>query len=838
MGLALPTGTVTFLFTDLEGSTRLLEQVGPDAYADALSEHRRIIEAACAERAGVVVDSEGDAVFVAFRTAPDALGAARVIEEDLAAKSLRVRIGVHTGTALVSEAGYIGMDVHRAARIAAAAHGGQIVLSASTRSLLPDDRLSGLAVRDLGEHRLKDLSAAERLFQLGDGEFPPLRSLKSTNLPVPATPFLGRDQELAEVQELLRRPEARMVSLIGPGGTGKTRLALQAAAEVSDEFPDGVWWTPLAPLAERRLILTAIAQTLGVAEEPGRGLGDTVAARLQGKRLLVVVDNAEHLLPEVAPELASLVASCPTLKLLVTSRERLRVAAEAAWPVPPLAKSDGEQLFVERARAVGVRLAADRTISELCGRLDELPLAIELAAARTVVFSPEQLLERLSQRLDLLEAGRDADSRQRTLRSTIDWSYDLLSPDEQRVFNALSVFTGGCTFPAAEEVVGADPDTLQSLLDKSLLRRGDREREPRYWMLDTIRGYAAEKLERADDPNQYHRRHAEWSLRLAGGLLGFPGPTVQRVAAAAELVRFRDDYANARSAIAWSWAAGDDELGLGLGAASSRFWFGEGLFRDATMWLREATPRIEAASAEIRLQALKVSGLLAFFIRADSEQADVLWAEARAVADELSLDDEAAWIDHMRAGVAWERGDLEGAAAWLERLLAYHRATGNRLAEADMLHSLGDTRRDLGDFAAAERHLIEAETIYREIEATRGLQRSTHHSLADLALDRGDYASAIVLYRESMDVAHSDERFLAYCLAGMASALAELDRLDDGALLWGAVCATEESRGFRMVAAERRRYQTHVARLEGSDAWNEGRSLSLTEAVDRLEPLP
>ena len=835
MGAVLPTGTVTFLFTDVEGSTRLLDQLGVEAYADALAEHRRVIIGACAARDGVVVDTEGDAFFVAFRTAPDALIAARTVQETLATGPVRVRIGVHTGTAVVTEAGYVGMDVHRAARIAAAAHGGQIVFSASTRSLLPQsDPLNELVVSDLGEHRLKDLSAAERLFQLGDAEFPPPRSLNRTNLPVAATPFVGRKSELAEVMGLLRRTDVRLVSLTGPGGTGKTRLALQAAAEMSEEFPDGVWWTPLAPLREPPLVLMAVAQTLGVIEERGRGLADTLVARLEGQRMLVVLDNAEHLLPEIATELASLTASCPTLKLLVTSRERLQVGAETVWPVPPLATPDAEQLFVERARSVGGTLTTNETISELCRRLDELPLALELAAARTVVFTPEQLLERLTQRLDLLKGGRDADPRQQTLRATVDWSYDLLTTEERRVFCALSVFTGGCTFEAAEEVVRADPDTLQSLLDKSLLRRRDTELGPRYWMLETIRDYAAEKLEHGGDTAGSQRRHAEWARRHALQLLGLPGPNVSRAAGPAELARFRDDCDNARSALAWSWAAGADELGIDLGAACYRFWLGEGLFRDATTWLRDAVPRITSASPASRLQALKVAGLVAFFVLADSEQADAFWAQARLLADELHLDDESAWIDHRRAGVAWERGDLDGAIAWHERLLDYHRAKGNQLGEADTLHNLGEARRDIGDYAEAERQLLAAESIYRELDVAVALA-STTHSLADLALDRGEYATAIGLYRKCMATEMGEGgRLLSYCLAGIASALAESGREEDAALAWGTVCAVEQSSGFRMLAPERRRYEAHLTRLETSAAWNAGQSLSLAEVVDAL----
>jgi predicted ATPase/class 3 adenylate cyclase len=835
----LPTGTVTFLFTDVEGSTQRLDQLGDAAYADALAEHDRLISSVCAAGGGVVVDKEGDAFFVAFSTAADALLAARTIQEELAAGPLPVRIGLHTGAPMVTEAGYVGMDVHRAARIAGAAHGGQIVFSASTRSLLSssDGRLNGLVIRDVGEHRLKDLAAAERLFQLGGGEFPPLRSLSRTNVPVPSTPFLGRKGELAEVVRLLRRNDVRLLTLTGPGGTGKTRLALQAAAELSDELPDGIWWVPLAPLREPALVLASVAQTLGVMEEQGRAVAATLAVRLEGKQMLVVLDNAEHLLPEVATELASLAAACPTLKLLATSRERIQVAVETVWPVPPLDPQDAEQMFVERARSVGVQLVADETVSELCKRLDELPLALELAAARTVVFSPDQLLDRLAQRLDLLKGGRDADPRQQTMRTAIDWSYELLTLEEQRLFCTLSVFASGCTFEAAEAVAHAEPDTLQSLLDKSLLRRRETELGPRYWMLDTMSDYAAEKLELRDDAAESRRRQAEWSRDLAVRMMGAPDLNASRTASAGGVARFRDEYDNARIALAWAWDAGMDDLGIDLGSACARYWFGAGLFRDASSWLDEAMPRIPSVPAESQLRALKVGGLIAFFVLADSDRADALWAEARVVAERLHLDDDCAWIDQRRAGVAWERGDNDGAIAQYERLLAYHRAKGNPLAEADSLHNLGESLRDIGQFEAAEGYLLDAAAVYGEIGATRELFHNTH-SLGDLALDRGDYAAALALYRQGVDsgIAIDDQRFLAYCLAGIASALAESHRGEEAALVWGAVCAAEESRGFRMLVPERRRYEMHLTRLEQSEAWSRGRSLALADAFASLGP--
>ena len=486
----LPTGTVTFVFTDVEGSTRLLHELGADGYAVALAEHRRVIREACARQDGVEVDTQGDAFFFVFETAPDGLEAARAGQEALVEGPIRVRMAVHTGAPLLTEEGYVGVDVHRAARIAAAGHGGQVLVSSSTAALVV-----GAELRDLGEHRFKDLAAAERVYQLGQSDFPPLKSLYRTNLPVPATPFLGRADELASVVELLRRDEVRLLTLSGPGGTGKTRLALQAAAEVAEAFPDGITWVPLAPLRDASVVAFATGQALGVPERPEVEPVEALVEAVQGKAALLLLDNAEHLLPGVADVIARLArVGGPTV--LVTSRERLRVQGEQAWPVPQLSVSDAVELFLAQARRLDAGYQPSTAVEALCARLDHLPLAIELAAARTAVFSAEQLLDRIGERLDLLEGPRDADPRQLTLRATVEWSYDLLDAGEQALIRSLSVFAGGCTFEAAEQVCDATPDRLQALLDKSLVRHRAAATGRRYFMLETIREFAAEQLDR------------------------------------------------------------------------------------------------------------------------------------------------------------------------------------------------------------------------------------------------------------------------------------------------------------------------------------------------------
>jgi predicted ATPase len=650
----LPAGTVTFCFTDVEGSTRLLHELGAEAYADALAEHRRVIREACAAEGGAEVDTQGDAFFFAFPTAPGALAAASAFTEALSSGPVQVRVGLHTGTPLLTEEGYVGDDVHRAARIAAAGHGGQVLVSSSTAQLVE------LELRDLGEHRLKDLAAPERIYQVGEADFPPLKSLYRTNLPVPATPFLGRERELREVVDLLAQDDARLLTLTGPGGTGKTRLALQAAAEASDRYPDGVFWVPLAPLRDPALVLSTAAQVLGSK--------NGLAEHIHDKSMLCLLDNFEQVV-EAAPELSALLSACPNLDLLVTSRERLRVQGEQTYPVPPLAASDGEALFATRARAVDPAFAPSEAVRELCRRLDELPLAIELAAARTALFSPEQLLERLSQRLDLLKGERDADPRQQTLRATIEWSYDLLAAEEQLLFTRLAVFAGGCTYEAAEQIAGADPDTLQSLLDKSLLRKRDSKTGPRYWMLETIREYAGEKLEASGEAEELRRRHAGYFLDLADSI----PPDVRVPAEWSDLMEIEHD--NLRAALDHFEAVRASQMALQLAGALARFWSIRG-------HIPEGVRRLEAA-----LEADE---------RPTSERARALYACAMLQGD---------------------AGNLARYRAHADEALALNCALGDRWGTTYSTYLLGMHAADSGDFAKAEPLFDEALRGFRALEA-------------------------------------------------------------------------------------------------------------------------
>jgi predicted ATPase/class 3 adenylate cyclase len=698
-----PSGTVTLVFTDIEGSTRLLSELGRERYLEALTEHRQRVRDAFARFDGYEVDYEGDSFFYAFQSATAAASAVREGMTALRDGPIRVRVGIHTGEPGLDPPKYVGIDVHRAARIMACAHGGQAVLSQATRELLED--ADGL--RDLGEHRLKDLSAPVRLYQLGDGEFPPLRSLYRTNLPFPATPFLGREQELAEVASLLEREDVRLLTLTGPGGTGKTRLALQAAAESADRHPHGIWWVPLAPLRTPALLPHAVAQALEIKEQPGRAISETLTDRLVGKRLLLLLDNAEHLLPEAATAISTLI-EIGGPQVLVTSRERLQLGGEHLYPVPVLAELDATSLFTARARQLDPAFAAPPELATLCARLDNLPLALELAAARTSLFSVEQLIDRLAQRLDLLKGGRDADARQRTLRATIDWSYQLLDDEEQRVFRAVSVFVGGCTFEAIEAVSECDLDTLQSLLDKSLLRRRDGVLGSRYWMLETVREFAGDAVE-VDEADRIHSRHAAHFLSVA--------EEAESGARGADLPRYLQlmtgEQENIRAALSWFAVQGNDEELARLVNALYDYWFTRGPVSEGREWTQLAVERSSQLALTLQTTVLRHLAFFAYlegdvaFGRTHAEHALEI-VEAGGADSDLQIS-----VMNNVATLRAANGDVDNARALYREALVFARdaATTPRLI-ADVSHNLGEHELVAGNVDAARERFTESLALY------------------------------------------------------------------------------------------------------------------------------
>jgi predicted ATPase/class 3 adenylate cyclase len=721
----LPSGTVTFLFTDVEGSTKLLHELGAADYAKALADHRGIVRGAFGAYGGVEVDTQGDAFFVAFPTAPGALAAASEALEGFAPGPIQVRMGIHTGTPHVSEEGYVGADVHRAARIAACGHGGQVLISASTASLLGTDGL-----RDLGEHRLKDLSAPERIYQLGDDDFPPLATLHQTNLPVPSTPFLGREKELAEVLGLLSREDVRLLTLTGAGGSGKTRLALQAAGELADGYRHGVWWVPLAALRDPELVLAAGEQALGAKN----GLAEHIADR----SLLLLFDNFEHIV-EAAPDLAALLASCPNLDLLVTSREPLHITGEQEYPVPPLVHEEGVDLFLARARAVKPDFEADATVSEICRRLDELPLALELAAARVKALSSGQILERLQQRLPLLTGGaRDLPARQRTLRATIAWSYELLTPEEQHLFARLAVFRGACTLEAAEEVTEADLDTLESLVDKSLVRHT----HERFWMLETIREYAAERLEDSGQADELRRRHAEHFLALAEEAQ--PHVRVEWLQGGREWRdRLEREHDNLRAALDLFEAAAETELALRLAGALSEFWQSRGHVAEGRRRLESALHADERPTAA---RATALSGAANTVILSDPT-AGRLWAEEaltlhRTLGDAWGTAESLQTIGYALA----EEGDPVSARPLLEGSIRMFRELGDEHYALWTARTLGWTYYEVGDLERAR--ALHEDTLRRaHALGNTPLEAALRGSLAMIAVDQGRVEDALSLLR-------------------------------------------------------------------------------------------
>ncbi len=610
----LPGGTVTFAFTDIEGSTRLLHELG-DSYADVLAEHRRVLRDAVSRHRGVEVDTQGDAFFFAFARASDAIAAAGDAQAALADGSVRVRIGIHTGEPVVTDEGYVGLDVHRAARVMGAGHGGQVLVSEATARLLD----STVELRELGEHRLKDLTEPQRLYQLGEGEFPPPRALHQTNLPIQPTPLVGRERELEEAGELLR--SHRMVTLTGPGGTGKTRLALQLAAEAAEQFPDGVFWVPLQALRDPALVERAIGASVGA----DGGLIEHVA----GKRLLLLLDNFEQVV-QAAPTISSLLAGTPHAKVLVTSREPLNLDSEHRYPVEPLPEDDASTLFVERARAVTPEFQPTAPVREICRRLDGLPLAIELAAARLALLDPDELLVRLERRLPLLSSrSRDAPVRQRTLHATIGWSYDLLEPDEQELFRRLAAFSGSFTLEAAETVCRTDLDAVESLVEKSLVRRWG---SGRLGLLETIREYALERLDESPEAEDVRRRHAEFFLSVATAAnlnaLRFRGGDQRYDVAIAE-------QDNIRGALAWALASGSIPLGLELATAIDFFWVTHDP-HEGRRWFAALLehPAAEGAPPHLLADALRSYGG-STDLAGDYEAAERLWQRSLALFEQL-----------------------------------------------------------------------------------------------------------------------------------------------------------------------------------------------------------
>ena len=819
--------TVTLLFSDIEGSTRLLQRTG-DAYAGLLSEHRRLLGEAFERHGAIHADADGDAFFVVFPTASGAAAAAAEGQRALAghpwpdANEVRVRIGIHSGEPRLVDGGYVGLDVHHAARVMAAGHGGQVLVSQATRALL-DERFELL---DLGEHRLKDLAASERLYQLVlvglPSDFPPLSTLgnRPTNLPASPNAFIGRTRELEELGALLlERDHVRLLTLTGPGGTGKSRLAFQLARSALDDFANGVFLVRLAPVRDWELVMPTIAETIGLRERAGESSVAALTEYLHDRKLLLVLDNLEQVV-DVAPVLAEVLASAPGLKIVATSRTPLRLTLERAYAVSPLALDDSARLFAERARAAGAEdfEITDENrgaVAEICARLEGLPLAIELAAPRVRTLTPAALLRRLDRRLALLTGGpQDLDERQRTLRGTIEWSYDLLTPGEQTLFTRLGIFVGGGRLDAAEAVCGAGAtlDTLESLVEKSLLRqRADSDGEPHFWMLETIREFALERLESSGEADSLRQRHANWFAELAE-CLDMESRTGDQPAAIARLV---DDYANLRAAMGLARATRDGELLLRLSTALWPFWSTRGYVGEGQRALEDAfelsgrrPARALLGLSSLRVLSVSSAGLLdevhealhaaeelgdpltlaqAWNLLGQVEgtllgslaQAEEAWEHALAYAEGANLRAERAdsigWL-MMSANF----GPLP-VAEGIARCRRFHdEAADDPFIRANARVELAALEAMRGDFGTARELLARGRQALAELGFTLMVAMSAQeaHYVETLA---GDHAAAARISRESYAQLEpmGERAYLSTAAALLAHALGDLDELDE-----------------------------------------------------------
>ena len=784
---ALPTGTVTFVFTDVEGSTRLLDELGSERYGELLAEHRRAIRQAFGRHDGQEVDTQGDAFFYAFASATDALAAAADAQTDIADARMRVRVGLHSGQPILTADGYVGLDVHRAARIAAAGHGGQVLVSGPTRDLLGarDDLV------DLGEHRLKDLTQRERIFQLGEATFPPLKTLNRSNLPLAATALVGRERELAALLALLRNG-ARAVTVVGPGGTGKTRLALQAAAELVEEFPGGVFWVSLGGLTDPELVIPAIGNVLDTQ-------GD-VAEHIGTRKLLLLLDNFEQLL-DAAPAVADLLRRAPGLTLLVTSRSPLRIEGEREYPLDPLAEDEAVEFFLGRAAALGRTLKPDETVHAICRRLDRLPLALELAAARTKLLDAPSLLRRLDRTLPLLTSGaRDAPERQRTLRAAIEWSYDLLGPAARSLLPRLGVFAGSFSLDAAEEVCSADLDQLAELTDASLLKPTG---EGRLLLLETIREYAVERLGETGVGHVLRADHARYFVALAErSETELAGPDQGRWM---ELLGAEED--NLREAMASSSAANDAALVLRFVAALWLFWYRRGESVEPERWYEVAFATRGEVDEGLRARALYGAAQVPM-MRADWPMTRDKLEESRALAKATgetrtlirALGDLGTTYHYL--------GDQEASRRCFDEGLAMARRVGDRRRAAMLVGNAGEAAAEAGDGKRAERLLNEALAEYRALGDSTALA-STLDSVGKLALQRGQTDRAARHFGEGLSIARPLGALAL--LAGLLSAAAQValarDDLHKAARMFGAADALVDR--LRITLYE-------IARLEAS----------------------
>jgi predicted ATPase/class 3 adenylate cyclase/Tfp pilus assembly protein PilF len=908
-----PTGTLTFLFTDIEGSTKLWER-HPEAMQIALARHDEILKGAIEQHGGYVFKTVGDAFCCAFWTATDALEAAldaqRLLLKERWDESdpLRVRMALHIGAPEVRDGDYFGPPVNRVARLLSAAHGGQVLLSLPTYEMVRDQLPAGINLVELGEHRLKDLFRPERVFQLVSpdlpSEFPPLRTLDTyrNNLPLQPTPLVGREKEVSEVCNLLRGEETRLLTLTGPGGIGKTRVALQAAADLLDEFPDGTFFVPLATLTEAELLLPALAETLGVRETAEQPLDESLKDYLHERRMLLLLDNFEQVL-EAAPAITEMLAGAPGLKVLATSRTSLRLYGEHVYPVPPLSMPDLKRppplerltqyeavgLFVERARALKpdftITNESAPAVAEICVRLDGLPLAIELAAARITMLPPKAMLQRLSSRLKLLTGGaRDLPERQRTLRATIEWSFALLDEGEQLLFARLAVFSGGRTLQAIEAICDPEGDLpveafdgVSSLLDKSLLRQEEGPNgEPRFVMLETVHEFAREKLQGSGEAEQIKRVHAQYFLTLAEEAY----PELRGPDQLEWLERLEAEHDNMRAALSWALERKEAEVALRMGGALSWFWSVRDYYSEGRRWLEQALAIEGRVLPESRAMALAGVGEMASeqgdYDRAKEaceEGLELLEHEARVASEaKIFLLAFLGWValereEHGQAQQLFEEslalsrqmrdtwwlasslldlalvpqslGDAERATELYEESIDLFREQGDKQGLAICLGNLAMVVYSRGDLGRAAQLTEEGVALLRELGARGGVALGLYN-LGWIALLQDDLGRAADLYSESLSLSWDAgmNPLVQNTLEGFACVAGAKREAERAARLWGAAQVLHETKDIPRdtdFLAEADARISAVRSGMGEEAWKEasrkGRAMTLDEAV-------
>jgi len=891
-----------------------LWEKSPRSMQIALTRHDAILWEAIEGHGGFVFKTVGDAFCAVFPTALGALKSALAAQRGLFSEAwgdeigaLRARMALHTGTTHERDGDYFGPPVNRVARLLSAGHGGQILLSSSTQELVRDHLPPETHLRDLGERRLKDLSRPERIFQLTapdlPSEFPPLKTLEThtNNLPLQATPLIGREREVEAVCGLLRSPETRLLTLLGTGGTGKTRVGLQVAAELVDDFEDGVFFVPIAAITDPTLVAPTIARALGLSEGGARPAEELLEGYLRDRRTLLLLDNLEQVL-EAAPVVDRLLSTAAGLKILATSRTPLGLYGEYEFPIPPLSLPDPEslpplenlteyeavRLFVERARAVrpDFSLAEDNApaVVEICERLDGLPLAIELAAARIKLLTPQVLLDRLGNRLKILTGGaRNLPERQRTLRNAIEWSYELLDEGEKMLFGRLGVFSSGATLEAMEAVCDTEGDLptdvfegASSLLDKSLLRQEEGAGgEPRFVMLETIHEFANAKLEGSGEAEAVRRVHAEYFLALAEEA----EPMLWGAEDATWLERLEQEHDNMRAALHWAIEHEEGELALRVGGALRWFWYMEGYYSEGRRWLEVALGKEGPASAEARIKALAGVGFLAVD-QGDLDRAEAAADEglelstqagssslgtadfknilgelarlrgehqraARLVQDSLALHQEAgdklgiAWSLGNLANVAGDRGDHERAKQLYEEGLALSRRLGSAELLGAYLISLGSESLLEGEPERAIALNEEAAELFRKRGRRGGLQHILDN-LGRATLLRGDYERAETLHKESLRVSQDlgDKLIASDSLEGLACTAGAQGEAERSAILFGAAEGLREAEGYQQAPRDRSLREPYLAAAHAqigeatwSAAWEKGRSMEFEDAV-------